>query len=105
MKGGQCTIASHGDARRECPATTRGNYFRDASWSACNKRVPGSGCAARGGVDRRLAVLGHCIANYPGDFVIALTALGATVDVYSQPGQMRRIALEDLHRLPGTRRI
>src|SRR5438067_12490407 len=63
---------------------TRCNYFRDVSYAACNKRNPGSGCAAIGGVNRRLAVLGvsdACIANYPGDFANALAALGASVDV------------------------
>ncbi|MEZ0168550.1 xanthine dehydrogenase family protein subunit M [Microvirga sp. TS319] len=83
---------------------TRCNYFRDTSWGACNKRKPGSGCAAIDGVNRRLAVLGvseHCIANYPGDFAIALVALGARVDVLGTDGASRSIALEDLHRLPG----
>jgi xanthine dehydrogenase YagS FAD-binding subunit len=82
---------------------TRCPYFRDPSWSACNKRDPGSGCAAIEGVNRQLAVLGvsdHCIANYPGDFAISLVALGATVDVESRAGR-RVIAFEDLHRLPG----
>ena len=82
---------------------TRCNYFRDVTYEACNKRRPGSGCAAIGGVNRRLAVLGvsgACIANYPGDFAIALAALGATVDVEGPAGP-RVIAFEDLHRLPG----
>jgi len=82
---------------------TRCPYFRDVSWTACNKRDPGSGCAAIGGVTRRLAVLGtseHCIANYPGDFAVALAALGATVDLEGPAGR-RVIAFEDLHRLPG----
>jgi xanthine dehydrogenase YagS FAD-binding subunit len=60
---------------------TRCNYFRDVTYEACNKRHPGTGCAAMGGVKRRLAVLGvsdACIANYPGDFANALAALGAT---------------------------
>lgn len=82
---------------------TRCNYFRDVSYEACNKRRPGSGCAAIGGVNRRLAVLGvsdACIANYPGDFANALAALGATVDVEGPAGR-RVLAFEDLHRLPG----
>jgi xanthine dehydrogenase YagS FAD-binding subunit len=82
---------------------TRCTYFRDPSWGACNKRKPGSGCAAIGGVSRKLAVLGtspHCIASYPGDFAVALVALGATVDVEGPKGA-RVIAFEDLHRLPG----
>jgi len=82
---------------------TRCTYFRDTSWRACNKRDPGSGCAALEGVNRRLAILGvsdHCIANYPGDFAVALAALDATVDLEGPAGR-RVIAFEDLHRLPG----
>jgi xanthine dehydrogenase YagS FAD-binding subunit len=82
---------------------TRCNYFRDVTWAACNKREPGSGCAAMGGVNRRLAVLGvseHCIANYPGDFANALAALGAAVEIEG-PGGRRAIPFEELHRLPG----
>ncbi|WP_309756800.1 xanthine dehydrogenase family protein subunit M [Caballeronia sp. LZ050] len=83
---------------------TRCLYFRDTSWQACNKRAPGSGCAAKEGVNRRLAVLGvseHCIANYPGDFAIALVALGAEVEIVGTSGQTRRMPFEQLHRLPG----
>lgn len=82
---------------------TRCNYFRDVSWSACNKRKPGSGCAALDAPNRTLAVLGvsdHCIANYPGDFAVALAALGATVDLEG-PGGRRVIPFDELHRLPG----
>lgn len=83
---------------------TRCNYFRDPSWRACNKRMPGSGCAAMAGVNRRLAALGvseHCIAHYPGDFANVLAALGAEVDLLAPDGAARRIAFEMLHRLPG----
>jgi xanthine dehydrogenase YagS FAD-binding subunit len=83
---------------------TRCNYFRDPSWNACNKREPGSGCAAIEGVNRRLAVLGvseHCMANYPGDFAIALAALGAEIEVVDINGQTRPVLFENLHRLPG----
>jgi xanthine dehydrogenase YagS FAD-binding subunit len=82
---------------------TRCSYFRDTSYSACNKRNPGSGCAALGGITRKLAVLGvseHCIAHYPGDFAQALVALGARVEIMG-PGGARRIPFEDLHRIPG----
>jgi xanthine dehydrogenase YagS FAD-binding subunit len=57
---------------------TRCPYFRDTSYGACNKREPGSGCAALGGFNRSHAVLGtsdHCIATYAGDFAHALIAL------------------------------
>ena len=82
---------------------TRCSYFRDPSWTECNKRNPGSGCAALHGVTRDHAVLGgsdHCIASYPGDFAAALIALGATVNLQGPDGN-RVIAFEDLHRLPG----
>ena len=83
---------------------TRCNYFRDTSWGACNKRRPGSGCAALDGCNRNLAVLGvseHCIAHYPGDFAIAAVALGAGLDILGPDGSERSLALEHLHRLPG----
>ena len=63
---------------------TRCTYFRDVSYAACNKRNPGSGCAALDGFNRMHAVLGvsdHCIATYPGDFAQALIALDATVEI------------------------
>ena len=80
---------------------TRCNYFRDTSWHACNKRNPGSGCAAITGVNRRLAVLGvseHRIAHYPGDFAVALVALGAEIDLIAPDGGRRTLPLADLHR-------
>lgn len=82
---------------------TRCNYFRDPSWDACNKRQPGSGCAARDGVNRKHAVLGTspaCIAAYPGDFAQALIALDASVDIVGSQGA-RRLAFADLHLSPG----
>ncbi|HXU99643.1 MAG TPA: xanthine dehydrogenase family protein subunit M [Caulobacteraceae bacterium] len=81
---------------------TRCPYFRDVSWSACNKRRPGSGCAAIGGITRSLAILGtsdRCIANYPGDFAVALAALEASVELEGPLGR-RAMAFTDLHRLP-----
>ena len=82
---------------------TRCQYFRDPSWSACNKREPGSGCAAIGGVNRMHAVLGvseHCIASYPGDFAQALIALDAGVEI-AGPRGARAMPFAELHRLPG----
>jgi xanthine dehydrogenase YagS FAD-binding subunit len=81
---------------------TRCPYFRDVSWDACNKRNPGSGCSAIEGIARSLAILGTseaCIANYPGDFAIALAALDAKVELQGPAGR-RLIAFADLHRLP-----
>jgi len=84
---------------------TRCAYFRGGEPFACNKRVPGSGCAALAGIDRGHALLGtspHCIATYPGDFAVALVAFDAVVDVLG-PGGARTIPVEALHRLPGDR--
>ncbi len=83
---------------------TRCEYFREVSWP-CNKRNPGSGCAALGGYNRGHAVLGtseQCIATYPGDFAQALIALEATVETVGPKGR-RTIAFGDLHREPGDR--
>jgi xanthine dehydrogenase YagS FAD-binding subunit len=82
---------------------TRCNYFRDVRAGACNKREPGSGCAALDGVNRKHAVLGtseHCIATYPGDFAQALIALDAEVEISGANGT-RTIPMEELHVLPG----
>ena len=82
---------------------TRCTYFRDVSYAQCNKRNPGSGCAALDGVNRQHAVLGtsdQCIATYPGDFAQALIALDAQVEVNGTRGS-RRIPFTKLHRPPG----
>ncbi|MBZ9671894.1 FAD binding domain-containing protein [Mesorhizobium sp. ES1-3] len=81
---------------------TRCEYFRETSWP-CNKREPGSGCAAMEGVNRQHAVLGTsdaCIATYHGDFAQALIALDAVVEVEGRRGP-RKIPFASLHRLPG----
>ena len=80
---------------------TRCHYFYDLA-TACNKRAPGSGCAAIGGLTRQHAILGasaHCIATHPSDMCVALAALEAVVHVQSAGGA-RRIAFADFHRLP-----
>ena len=81
---------------------TRCAYFRDTSWP-CNKRTPGSGCAAMDGENRWQAVLGtsdQCIASYPGDWATALIALDATVQVLGSGGA-RSMPFAQLHRRPG----
>jgi xanthine dehydrogenase YagS FAD-binding subunit len=81
---------------------TRCYYFYDTS-TACNKREPGSGCAALTGYNRLHAILGHsdhCIATHPSDMAVALTALEAKVNV-TGPNGNRTIPIEDFHRLPG----
>ena len=83
---------------------TRCNYFRDPSYSACNKRNPGSGCAAMEGINRAHAVLGtsdHCIATYPGDFAVALVAFDAMVQI--RGAQAHSIPADDFFLLPEDR--
>ena len=80
---------------------TRCAYFYDAA-SICNKRAPGSGCAAYAGENRHHAVLGwseSCIATHPSDFCVPLVALDAIVEIEGRAGR-REIPLEAFHRLP-----
>src|SRR2546430_6534517 len=82
---------------------TRCTYFRDVSYDACNKRNPGSGCAALEGFNRAHAVLGtsdQCIATYPGDFAQALIALNAIVEITGRSGT-RNLPFDQLHKQPG----
>ena len=93
----QATMGGNILQRTRCP------YFRDVGYSACNKRAPGSGCAAIGGENRWHAVLGtseSCIAAHASDLAVALVALDASVEVRSARGQ-RIVPLGQLHRLPG----
>jgi xanthine dehydrogenase YagS FAD-binding subunit len=81
---------------------TRCSYFRDSTVPNCNKRIPGSGCAAWDGVNRMHAVLGataNCIATYPGDFAQALMVLDAKMQIVGPRGT-RTIAFADLHLRP-----
>lgn len=80
---------------------TRCYYFYDTA-TACNKREPGTGCAATEGFQRLHAIFGwseNCIATYPGDMANALAALKAVINVESADG-VRQIAFEDFHKLP-----
>jgi xanthine dehydrogenase YagS FAD-binding subunit len=82
---------------------TRCSYFRDVGFAACNKRAPGSGCAALEGENRGHAVLGaseHCIATHASDFAVALAAFDARVHVRRPDGE-GVIPITELHRLPG----
>jgi xanthine dehydrogenase YagS FAD-binding subunit len=82
---------------------TRCSYFRDISYTNCNKRNPGSGCAAMDGVNRMHAVLGasdQCIATYPGDFAQSLIALDGAVEISGKSGT-RSISFAQLHKMPG----
>ena len=91
-------------------ATTGGNplqrtrcvYFQDVT-TPCNKREPGTGCSAREGFSRNLAILGasgSCVATHPSDLAVALAVLDATVVVLGPDGE-RRLPYAHLHRLPG----
>lgn len=93
-------------------ATTAGNllqrtrcpYFYDTN-QACNKRKPGSGCAAIGGFSRQLGIIGTsdaCIATYPGDMAVAMRLLDATVETVRPDGAARAIPIADFHKLPGS---
>jgi xanthine dehydrogenase YagS FAD-binding subunit len=92
-------------------ATTAGNllqrtrcpYFYDTN-QPCNKRQPGSGCAAVDGINRQHAVIGSsdsCIATNPSDMAVAMRALDATIETVRPDGATRRIPIADFHRLPG----
>lgn len=82
---------------------TRCQYFYDTT-RACNKRAPGSGCDALGGLNRFHAILGaseDCIAVHPSDMAVAMVALGAEIETMLPEGKQRTLPVEALHRLPG----
>jgi len=84
---------------------TRCPYFYDTNM-ACNKRKPGSGCAAIGGYSRQLGVIGvsdSCIATFPGDMAVAMRVLDAAVETVDATGQRRTIPIADFHRLWGNK--
>jgi xanthine dehydrogenase YagS FAD-binding subunit len=92
-------------------ATTAGNllqrtrcpYFYDTD-QPCNKRQPGSGCSAIGGITRQHAVIGTskaCIATHPSDMAVAMRVLDAAVETVRPDGRTRVIPIADFHRLPG----
>jgi xanthine dehydrogenase YagS FAD-binding subunit len=92
-------------------ATTGGNllqrtrcpYFYDTNMP-CNKRAPGSGCSAIGGVTRQHAIIGHsdaCIATNPSDMAVALRVLDAVIETVQGDGKIRTIPIAEFHRLPG----
>lgn len=82
---------------------TRCVYFYDTT-KPCNKRQPGAGCAALGGLNRMNAILGasdHCIATHPSDMAVALTALEAKVETVNSRGVTRALPIDELYCLPG----
>ncbi len=93
----QATTAGNLLQRTRCP------YFYDTN-QPCNKRQPGSGCAAIGGVSRQHAVMGvsdACIATHPSDMAVAMRVLDATVETVQPDGSARNIPIAEFHRLPG----
>ncbi|WP_312950958.1 xanthine dehydrogenase family protein subunit M [Agrobacterium sp.] len=92
----KATTAGNLMQRTRCP------YFYDPA-QACNKRSPGSGCSAIGGISRQLGVVGvseACIATHPSDMAVAMRALDALVETVKPDGQKRSIPIADFHRLP-----
>jgi xanthine dehydrogenase YagS FAD-binding subunit len=93
----QATTAGNLLQRTRCP------YFYDTN-QPCNKRRPGSGCAAIGGFSRQHAIVGvsdACIATHPSDMAVAMRALDATIETVRPNGAARTIPIADFHRLPG----
>jgi xanthine dehydrogenase YagS FAD-binding subunit len=104
-------LLSGASAQLRNKATTGGNllqrtrcyYFYDTS-KPCNKRQPGSGCAALEGFNRVHAILGtseHCIASHPSDMAVAMRVLDAVVETVKPDGSTRNIPIAELHKLPG----
>jgi xanthine dehydrogenase YagS FAD-binding subunit len=104
-------LLSGASAQLRNKATTAGNllqrtrciYFYDVTMP-CNKRTPGSGCAALNGVNRMNAILGasdQCIAVHPSDMAVAMRVLDASVEAMDAAGHTRAIPIADFHRLPG----
>ena len=93
----QATAAGNLLQRTRCP------YFYDVAMP-CNKRQPGSGCAALAGFNRMHAILGAsqaCIAVHPSDMAVAMAALRAEIEVQTPAGLSRKVPIAELHRLPG----
>jgi xanthine dehydrogenase YagS FAD-binding subunit len=94
----QATTAGNLLQRTRCP------YFYDTN-QPCNKRRPGSGCSAMGGVSRQHGIVGvsdACIATHPSDMAVAMRVLDATVETVRPDGTARTIPIADFHRLPGS---
>lgn len=102
LSGASAQLRNAATAAGNVLQRTRCQYFYDVA-SACNKRDPGTGCSAIGGLTRLHAILGwsdHCIATHPSDFCVPLVALDAVVEIEGKGGR-REVPLETLHRLPG----
>jgi xanthine dehydrogenase YagS FAD-binding subunit len=103
LSGGSGQLRNKASVGGNLMQRTRCAYFYDIT-KPCNKRQPGAGCAAIGGLNRNAAILGHssaCIATHPSDMAVALSVLDAMVETVRPDGSMRTLPVDELHRLPG----
>ncbi|AJD42473.1 xanthine dehydrogenase family protein subunit M [Rhizobium sp. SEMIA 4085] len=103
LSGASAQIRNKASTAGNLLQRTRCYFFYDRNMP-CNKRSPGSGCAALGGSNRMHAILGAsqaCIAVHPSDMAVAMTALDAQIETVSASGKTRVIPIGELHRLPG----
>jgi len=103
LSGGSGQLRNKASVGGNLMQRTRCTYFYDVT-KPCNKREPGAGCAAIGGLNRNAAILGQshaCIATHPSDMAVALSVLDALVETVRPDGSMRTLLVDDLHRLPG----
>src|SRR5438552_7713766 len=102
LAGASGQLRNKATTARNLLQRTRCPYFYDTN-QPCNKRQPGSGCAAIGGFSRQHAVIGAsdaCIATHPSDMAVAMRALDATVETVRPDGATRNIPIAEFHRLP-----
>ena len=103
LAGGSAQLRNKATSGGNLMQRTRCGYFYDTT-KPCNKREPGSGCAALEGLNRNAAILGAshaCIATHPSDFAVGLVALDARVETLTPDGRSRDFPVMELHRLPG----
>lgn len=103
VAGGSAQLRNKASVGGNLLQRTRCAYFYDTS-KPCNKREPGSGCAALEGLNRNAAIFGAspaCIATHASDMAVALAALDATVETLAPSGEARGFPVLELHRLPG----
>ena len=103
LSGGSGQLRNKASVGGNLMQRTRCAYFYDVT-KPCNKRQPGAGCAAIGGLNRNAAILGQssaCIATHPSDMAVALSVLDAMVETVRPDGSTRTLPVDELHRLPG----
>jgi xanthine dehydrogenase YagS FAD-binding subunit len=103
LAGASAQLRNKATTGGNLPQRTRCYYFYDVT-KPCNKRNPGSGCAALAGFNRIHAIMGtseHCIATHPSDMAVAMRALDANVETVNPQGETKAISIAEFHRLPG----